>query len=179
MRQAESIRRLPQVAEALERGRSEVSAMWIDAVTGEPCRCRPDWVCNFGGRSVALLDVKTYSDASPDEFRRQIARKRYHVQDAFYSDGYASATGDDVKAFIFVAVESEWPYAANALMLDERSREQGRVDYRANLDTYSDCMHRGAWPGYGDEIQLIELPSWALTGERRNRDNYSESWEAI
>lgn len=163
MRQAQSIRKLPEIAEALERGKPEVTAMWIDAITGEPCRCRPDWVADFGGRRVVLLDVKTCSDASADEFRRQIARKRYHVQDAFYSDGYAAATGIDVMGFVFVAVESEWPYVANAMILDERSREQGRADYRRNLATYSACRQRGEWPGYGERIQYIELPGWAMT----------------
>ena len=163
MRQAQSIRSLPEIAEALERGKSEVSAMWIDPITGEPCRCRPDWVSDFGARRVVLLDVKTYSDASAAEFARQIARKRYHVQDAFYSDGYASATGVDVMGFIFVAVESEWPFQANAMMLGERSREQGRVAYQRNLATYSSCRKRGLWPGYSEAIQLIELPSYAMT----------------
>lgn len=167
MRQAQSMRRLPEIAEALDRGKPEVTAMWIDPETGEPCRCRPDWVADCGGRRVILLDVKTYSDASADEFRRQVARKRYHVQDAFYSDGYAAATGVDVMGFVFVAVETEWPYAANALMLEERSREQGRADYRRNLNTYSECHHRGHWPGYGDQIQLIDLPGWAFTGDMR------------
>lgn len=170
MRQAQSMRKLPQVAEALERGKPEVTAMWIDPMTGEPCRCRPDWVSDFGARRVVLLDVKTYSDASAGEFARQIARKRYHVQDAFYSDGYASATGCDVLAFMFVAVEGEFPYQANALMLKPTSREQGRVDYRRNLATYSACRKRGEWPGYGSEIQLIDLPRYALDRELRDLD---------
>jgi exodeoxyribonuclease VIII len=163
MRQAQSIRALPEVAEGLAAGQSEVTAVWTDEKTGEACRCRPDWVADFGGSRVALFDVKTYSDASPDEFRRQIARKRYHVQDAFYSDGYAIAAGVDVLAFVFVAVESEWPFAANALMLDDRSREQGRSDYRRNLDAYAECQRAQVWPGYGDRIQLISLPNWAFT----------------
>jgi exodeoxyribonuclease VIII len=106
--------------------------------------------------------ARHHSDASADEFARQIARKRYHVQDAFYSDGYASATGVDVMGFLFVAVEAEFPFAANAVMLGERSREQGRNEYRRNLATYSACRKRGVWPGYGDRIQLIELPNYAL-----------------
>jgi exodeoxyribonuclease VIII len=163
MRQAQNMRRLPDVAEALGHGRSEVSAMWIDQETGEACRCRPDWVADFGGSRVGLLDVKTYADASANEFRRQVARKRYHVQDAFYSDGYEIAAKVDVLAFVFVAVETEWPFLAQAMMLDDRSREQGREDYRRNLDRYAACRRRGVWPGYGDEIQLIDLPGWAFT----------------
>lgn len=163
MRQAEAVRKLPEVVEALDRGRPEVSAFWVDAQTGALCRCRPDWVADFGGRRVILLDVKTYSNASAGEFRRQVARKRYHVQDAYYSDGYAAASGVDVMGFVFVAVEGEWPHQANALMLDEPGREQGRRDYRRNLDTFSTCMRSNHWPGYGERVQLIDLPSWALT----------------
>lgn len=163
MRQGDSVRALPEVAEALGRGTPEVSAFWVDSVTGEPCRCRPDWVAKYGGSGVVLLDVKTFNDASASEFRRQVQRKRYHVQDAFYSDGYELATGLQTLAFIFIVVEDEWPYAANALMLGERSREQGRRDYRRNLNTYAQCRRSGHWPGYGLAIQEIELPEWAIT----------------
>lgn len=163
MRQAESVRRLPEIAESLRNGRAEVSAYWNDPLTGELCRCRPDWAQDVGTAQTILLDVKTCSDASPEDFRRQIARKRYHVQHAFYSDGYGIAAGREVLAFVFVAVESEWPYAANALMLDEVGIEQGRKDYRRNLDTYAQCRRSGEWPGYGNEIQIINLPNWAIT----------------
>jgi exodeoxyribonuclease VIII len=163
MRQAESVRRLPEIAESLRNGRAEVSAYWNDPITGELCRCRPDWAQDVGTAQTILLDVKTCGDASPEDFRRQIARKRYHVQHAFYTDGYGIASGREVLAFVFVAVESEWPYAANALMLDEAGIEQGRKDYRRNLDTYAQCRRSGEWPGYGNEIQIINLPAWAIT----------------
>ena len=163
MRQADSIRRLPEVAEALQRGRAETSAYWIDPITGELCRCRPDWAHECGTSQTILLDVKTCSDASPAEFRRQIARKRYHVQDAFYSDGYSAASGREVLAFVFVAVESEWPYAACALMLDEEGKTQGKREYRRNLNTYAECRKSGIWPGYSSQIEIVNLPAWALT----------------
>jgi hypothetical protein len=161
-RQAESIRRLPEIAEALLRGRAETSAYWIDPATGELCRCRPDWAHECGTSQTILIDVKTCGDASPAEFRRQIARKRYHVQDAFYTDGYAAASGREVLAFVFVAVESEWPYAACALMLDEEGKGQGRRDYRRNLNTYAQCRKSGIWPGYSQQIEIVNLPAWAL-----------------
>lgn len=162
MRQAESVRSLPEIREALEKGFAEQSAFWIDQDTGAHCRCRPDFTHPCGESGVILLDVKTYSNASPDEFRRQIARKRYHVQDAFYSDGYAAASGLDVLGFVFVAVETEWPYAASAVMIDGVSRDQGRFDYKRNLVTYMQCMKSGEWPGYSKEISLVTLPAWAF-----------------
>ena len=163
LRQAESVCRLPDIRDALDRGRPEVSAYWRDPVTGVLCRCRPDWRHDAGERSVILVDVKTYSNAAPAEFARQIARMRYHVQAAYYSDGYAQAAGVDVLAFIFLAVETEYPYAASAVMLDDAALEQGRAEYRRNLDTYAACLKSGEWPGYPTGIQPVSLPAWALT----------------
>lgn len=165
LRQAESVRRLPDVAEALAAGRPEVSAYWIDPDTGVLCRCRPDWVHPAGESGVVLLDVKTYSDASPAEFARQIARKRYHVQDAFYSEGFGRAAGVDVLGFVFVAVETEWPFAASAVMLDEPGKRQGAIDMRRDLATYAACLKANDWPGHGAAIHQVSMPAWALTNE--------------
>lgn len=163
MRQAESVRRLPDIAEALAAGDPEVSAYWTDPRTSVLCRCRPDWVHPVGEDAVILLDVKTYSDASPEEFARQCARKAYHKQAAYYSDGYAAASGKRVLAFIFIAVETDWPYAAGATMLDDQAIEQGRIEYRRNLETYAQCLKTGQWPGYSTGIETVSLPRWAIT----------------
>lgn len=162
-RQAEAVRRLPDIREALDAGMPEVSAFWNDDEAGVLCRCRPDWVHPAGSSGVVLLDVKTYSDASPDEFRRQCARKRYHVQDAFYSAGYARAAGVDVLGFVFIAVESDYPFQASAVMLDPVSRQQGAEDVRRNLTTYAECLRTGQWPGYSSGIETVSLPNWAIT----------------
>lgn len=165
MRQADAVRALPEVCEALAHGAAEVSAFWRDPETQVLCRCRPDWAHDCGSEGVILLDLKTCSDASAAGFARQAARKSYHRQDAHYSDGYAQASGRPVLAFIFAAVEDEWPYAANALMLDDASKEQGRRECRRLLATYAQCQQSGVWPGYGSAIQLINLPRWAMDPE--------------
>ncbi|AMM26529.1 exonuclease VIII [Variovorax sp. PAMC 28711] len=166
MRQADSVRKLPEVRQALDRGHAEASAFWIDEATGELCRCRPDWTHTASESGVILCDLKTCGDASPAEFARQIARKRYQVQDAFYSDGYAAASGSEVLAFVFIAVESTWPYASCALMLDDASRAVGRAAYRRNLTTYAECRRTDTWPGYSSAIELVSLPAWALNQEK-------------
>lgn len=164
-RQAVSVRALPDIRDALATGKPEVSAFWIDAGTGVECRCRPDFVHPVRDDAVLLLDVKTFSSAAPNEFRRQVARKGYDKQAAMYSDGYEAASGKEVLGFIFLAVENEYPYAANAFMLDDESLDSGRQKYRRNLRTYAECVRTNTWPGYSTGIDVIRLPQWALISE--------------
>jgi PDDEXK-like domain of unknown function (DUF3799) len=161
--QAASVRAIEDVAALLSSGgAAEVSVYWNDPETGVGCRARPDYAAPAGD-GVILLDLKTYSDSSPEEFRRQIARKAYHCQDALYSDGYALASGEPVLGFVFVAVETAWPYVASAVMLDDASREQGRQENRALLDAYAECLKTDVWPSYTSMIELVSLPQWAMT----------------
>lgn len=161
--QAASVRALPEIGPLFDSGKAEVSAFWRDPDTGVECRCRPDFVHDFGDESVLLIDLKTFTDPSPKEFARQCGRKFYAKQAAYYSDGYAAASGKVVRAFIFAAVGNEHPYAAAAMMLDEESLEAGRQHYKRNLRTYAECLRTSTWPGFSTGISVIRLPQWALS----------------
>jgi len=160
--QAASLRAIPDVAALLSSGKPEVSVYWIEPETGVHCRARPDWVHEIPGQGVILFDGKTYSDSSAWEFSRQVARKGYHRQAAWYSDGWTAATGQPVLGFVFGAVETEWPYVACAHILDDQSLEKGRQENRELLNRFAECERTGIWPGYADSIQQITLPAWAL-----------------
>lgn len=162
-RQADSVCALKPVRDALDNGKAEVSATWTDAETGVLCRCRPDWVTTSSAGAM-LLDVKTYSSAASAQFELQVARMRYHVQAAWYSEGYAIAAGVGVFGFLFVAVEDSWPFAASVMMLDDESVEVGRKLAHENLRTYAACSATNLWPGYGEDVKLIRLPAWAMKG---------------
>lgn len=136
----------------------EKSAYWLDEETGELCRCRPD-IYNPSLRLMA--DLKTCRDASEWGFARAIEDYGYHVQDAFYSDGWEAAGGGEVEAFIFIAVESEAPYLFQIYELDIADKQQGRDIYRTALRRYADCRRTGIWPGYGSGVQNITRPKWA------------------
>lgn len=165
MRQADSIRRLPEIQTYLARGKAEVSAFWTDPITGVKCRCRPDFVHQLSASSVVLLDVKTFSSAAADEFRRQCARKRYHVQDTFYSSGFSVAASVTVEKFIFVAVETDWPYAAASYVLGAESREEGYLECHRLLDLYEECQRTKRWDSYANKTTEIDLPPYAFTSQ--------------
>lgn len=171
-KQSDSVRRIPDLASALAIGRAEVSAYWIDEETGVLCKCRPDFVHDCGDAGVILVDVKTCGSASPAEFSRMIAKHRYHVQDAYYSEGFAKASGRPVLGFLFAAVEMDYPHAPCAIQLDDESKVQGAIDYRRSLNTYAECLKSGIWPGYGDSVHLARLPNWAFDKEEEIEIGY-------
>lgn len=160
LRQAASIRALPDLAALLADGRAEVSAFWRDEETGELCKCRPDWVAPAGD-GVILVDGKTTQDASPEGFGRAIWTCAYHLQAAWYIDGYQRATGLHVHGFVFAAVESAYPHVAAPYMLGDDVLEKARAENRRLLNLYAECKRAGTWAGYSAGINLIQLPAWA------------------
>lgn len=139
-------------------GLVESSVFWNDEATGMLCKCRPDFWRNDG----IVVDVKTTEDASPEAFMRSCYNYRYHVQAAFYMDGIEAATGERPKAFIFLAIEKKAPYLVGCYMADTDMIRLGEIDYRRDIEKYTECMCTGKWGGYGDTIQTIGLPAWAL-----------------
>jgi hypothetical protein len=160
-RQAIALGAVPEVAALLGgAGAAEVSFFWADPETGITCKGRADWVFRTDG-GVILLDLKTTEDASPEAFGRSCARYGYHMQAAWYSDGWAACTGDNVLGFVFGAVESGWPHIAQAYMLDDDSTMKGRAENRRLLNQYAACLDSDTWPGYATEVHSINLPAWA------------------
>lgn len=158
--QSQRLRALPELGALLAEGFGESSAFWTDEPTGELCKCRPDWV-SPAGDGVILVDGKTCQDASPDGFGRAIWNYSYHLQAAWYSDGYERATGQKVHGFVFAAVESAWPHQPAAYMLSDEVLGHARRENRRLLDLYAECKRTGQWPGYSAAISLIQLPAWA------------------
>jgi hypothetical protein len=139
-------------------GPREVSALWTDKEHPLQCKARPDLTIE---RLRALVDVKTTSDASPSEFARSAANFGYHAQAAWYLRGM-NALDIDVHRFIFICVESKAPYAVAVYRLDDEAIEKGRELMRAAMPVLASAYESGNWHGYSDEIEDLNLPSWAL-----------------
>jgi PDDEXK-like domain of unknown function (DUF3799) len=159
-RQADAIRALPEIGPLFERGHAEVSAFWTDAQTGVACKCRPDFVAPAGD-GVLLLDVKTAKDADPAGFARAVWNWGYHLQAAWYMDGYAAASGLPVLGFVFLAVEQDYPHCAAAYTLDDETLQQAREENRRLLDLYAQCKRSNEWPGYPSGVGILRMPAWA------------------
>ena len=135
-------------------GYAEASIYWNDPLTGVLCRCRPD---KYLSERNWIIDIKTTADMS--RFRREFYNLRYHVQDAFYSDGYASVFGE-TPVFVFVVTSTTIDcgrYPTEVFYMPPDVKQAGRDAYQQNLETFAHCIDSGEWPG----IHALSLPSWA------------------
>jgi len=144
----ESVLRHPEASRLLSDGQSEQTFFFDEPTTGAPCRCRTDWMTGDG----VIVDLKTTTDASPKGFAKAVWKFRYHVQDAFYTDGVEASTGCRPKDFVFIAVEKTAPFGVGVYRLSEGLREEGRELYLDNVKTWMECTERGEWPAYSNEI---------------------------
>ena len=137
---------------------AEQSAYWTDEETGLLCRCRPD---AWSKVLRALIDLKSTVSAKPNEFAKSIWNYRYHVQDAFYTDGWHQALGEQIDGFVFIAVEKEAPFVTECFELERPHAQKGRDTYRRNLADLKACIDSNTWNGYTDgSINTISLPAW-------------------
>lgn len=143
-------------------GDSEVSLFWADDPTGTACKGRADRVTVTDDGQHWLVDLKTTgTTASPDRFGSTAASYGYHLQAAFYLDGYEQITGHRAR-FLNVLVETAAPHFVAVVELDDEALDVGRAKYRDALDLYASCRANNDWPGYTPTFtQVVSLPRWA------------------
>lgn len=152
-----AVRAHPTAAGLLVGGEAELTLRWDDPETGIYCKARTDYYV----RDLAtVVDVKSTEDARPEPFARSVAKYGYHVQNAIYEDAFA-ALGEPIEHFVFLAIEKRPPYLIGLYELDADAIERGRARARQNLLTLRECIERGVYPGYSEEIETLSLPRWA------------------
>lgn len=157
----ESVRRHPVAGRLLsEPGRAQVG------IFGEFEGCERkgliDWLPNT---TPVIVDLKKTRDASRHGFRRQIGQLRYDVQAAYYRDLYRDITGE-TRAFQWVCVEDQAPYAVAVYQLDTESLDKASATWQSWIRQWMVCEDTDYWPGYnGDEAQIIQSPAYILKDE--------------
>ena len=135
-------------------GHAESSIYWEDPETGILCRCRPDKIIP---EFHWIMDVKTTADIQ--RFKTAYYDYRYHVQDAFYSDGYEAQFGVQ-PTFVFLVASTTIEcgrYPIEIFMMGEEAKLAGQQEYHRNLRTLADCLNTDEWPA----IKTLSLPRWA------------------
>lgn len=162
LRMRDSVFKHPAARAALTEGKAEQSAFWRDRETGVMMKARFDYT--HAERGV-ITDLKTTEDASPKAVERSLYKFRYHRQAALYLDGFNALHKTDTNLFLSVFCEKTAPFGVSVCAMKEPALELGRAEYRALLAREAECQRMGVWPCYADEIQLVDVPSWAYNAD--------------
>lgn len=147
-----------EIADALfDGGEAEVTIAWQDKETGVWIRVRPDWLPHVGR---FIPDYKTCEDASPAAFQRAVDNYGYYQSAALYIEGLEHGLDMRPEAFMFVAQEKPAPHIVQVYQLDEAARSWGAALNRRAIRKFADCLHRDRWPGYGRDVEMVELPPY-------------------
>lgn len=140
----------------LATGDPEVTMSW--ELDGLACRGRADWLTSIAGQPH-LVGLKTARDCRPFIFGSAAAKLGYHLQWAFYYDGYLTLTGEKPR-MIEIVVESAAPHAVAVYFIPDDIIEQGREEYQDLLKLLAECEASNHWPGPASVEQALTLPSW-------------------
>jgi hypothetical protein len=175
---AEQIRRHPIAGRLLDPGNgvTEQALIWAErtftvnpdpAAEGETrtaavrCRAMVDLLPHPRSGRMILPDYKTAVSAHPDDVAKALSRHGYHIQLGFYLRG-ARALGlaDDTAVGVLVVQEKTPPYLVSVIEPDRTARRLADMRVQEAIDTYAQCTATGRWPGYSDDVVVVELPRW-------------------
>lgn len=120
-----------------------------------PTRARFDI---YDGTSAA--DLKSARDASPKGFNTSVGRYGYHIQEQWYREAHAAATGTDLEIFRFLVVETTAPYLVGVYDLDFMWEEIAKERTKHARELYRRCTETDTWPGYPSTT--LTPPTWAV-----------------
>lgn len=164
----------PEVAYLFQGGQAEQSFYAIDDEEiidpetgevldgGELIKCRFDYLHDSGDLAV---DLKSTGDASQDGFGKSVANFRYMLQPPWYFDVLRKHYGECPRAWAFVAVEKDPPYAIGVYWAEPDQIERGRIAARRDFARIIKYRRANQWPDYaalaGNTCPPVKLPKWA------------------
>lgn len=156
----QSVMNHPCVKLLRQAGGAEVSIAWT-GFANVPLKARMDkWIPDWGGRP-AIVDLKSVSSLDRDDITKSIYDFGWHRQGAIYTDGIrALGLGDP--DFILVFVRKTYPFGVAVRQLGERSLALGRSNYQSVLAEWKHCQATGIYRAFGDDVEEVEVPEWAL-----------------
>lgn len=159
----ESLMAHPQAANFFRTGKPEVTGRFTHKETGIRCRIRPDYISYTPDGGLYIFDIKTTRMDNKALFASDAAKRKYHLQLAFYRYGMAQITGKPPEAVALVAMEKTPPYSVWVYWLTDEDLDIGMAWNEEALRNLKRSMTTGKWPGPQSSGEMLELPSWSRT----------------
>lgn len=147
-------------------GASELAIGWKERTKDGVVQCKGmlDHVWLDDGR---ILDLKITENAEASMIERTAENLGYAIQHAAYVRALSALRPELTGRveFLFAFCEPEEPFAINLCRGDGVFRELGERRWLRAVQQWAKCTATGKWPGYGDGINYLGSPAWALNKE--------------
>lgn len=146
-------------------GQAEAAMFWLDG-SGVVRRCMVDYLPTRKppGETMIVVDVKTSDEVAPNEdMERKVMNLGYHRQAATIADGILSLGLATDVLVVFLFQSKKPPFLVVPVKLTPRALQIGRIENRAALKQFAQCLATGEWPAYYDpagDIPEVGLPGW-------------------
>lgn len=134
----------------------EVAMVWQDERTGQLCKGKVD---AYSMEMGLLMDLKFLADVKPHSLPGIIASDRYYAQGPFYIEGLR-AHGFPANRFVIVAIQKAPPFPVLVREIEGWHMEAAAVENKNLLTEFAYCSDTDEWPGYPEEIEVVEMPIW-------------------
>jgi hypothetical protein len=156
---AQAVKNHPVAGPLFDGADTEVSMFW-NSKDGFRCKARLDMVPS----GTCLVDIKKTNNAKPSVFARHAINMGYHIQMAWYRLAWSILGDGERTDCILVAVEDDTA-DVTVHKLSEQALQEGERLALAAFDRWKECHKTGRWPGYSEELGIIDLPAWHKTTE--------------
>lgn len=112
--------------------------------------------------NYVLADIKTTVNAHPFVWGREIHKRHYYWQAALYLDLWNLAMLEKRYEFKHAIQESCPPWQCGLRFLSEGFIRLGRLEYRAALQRYCQCLKERYWPGYETPEAGLCVNGWLV-----------------
>ncbi len=151
----ESLSKNKKAMNLLLDGRVEHSFFWNDSESKLLCKVRPDVL-----HDDIIVDLKTISDASPQNYQRSMITGGYHIQGAMVRTGVECIEGNRIDTVINVCVETTYPYSVGIYFIDQAALDYAEEKFKKILGDISFAFTHNHYQDY--EVQTIGIPKWAI-----------------
>ena len=163
----ERLNKHPVVKGMFTTGKREISGFANESTHGIASKIRPDFMIAHEG---IIMDLKTTTDASRDEFERQIWQYHYEVSAYKYLHLASIIERHEFETYFYLAVEKVRPYSVALYRADPAQLEAGEFLYKKSLRKYVEALEKKEWQGYQTEAEWIGLPAYALNKVSMERE---------
>lgn len=170
-----------QARELVTSGQNELSYFWFDEARGIWVKVRPDVRRRCKENLVHVVDYKTsQGSVAARSVAYRMAEFGYHVSAAMYLDVMEKVEGKRPASFTLLCQETTKPHLLNILPIGELALDWGKIQLRAALDLFTECVKRKQWPQYV-RGETLEIPRNIEVGleERKDRGEFGTGGRTI